>query len=345
MYEHPLIAITMGDPGGIGPEVVLKALSHQHLHELCRPLVIGDADLLERANRELHLELQLQNVLALESLDPRSSGSYLVHAPGLTLETFQTGVVTAENGRASLNYIEKAIELALSGRVAAIATAPINKASLHLAGSPYRGHTRLLADRCKVEHVTMMLLTPGRQEQPQWLRVTHATTHIPLKEVPVQLTPPGLLSTIQLTHESLQLLGLDRKRIAVAGLNPHAGDAGLMGEEEVQWINPFVQQCRDDGFDVHGPLPADTVFLRAVQGEFDAVVALYHDQGHIPVKMHGFENAVNLTLGLPIIRTSVDHGTAFDIAWQGRADEASMVAAIELAADLASKKTSTRGER
>jgi len=344
MNERPLVAITIGDPGGIGPEVVLKALAHPGLAAACRPLVIGHAGLLERAASELGLASP-PTVHAPEDVEPTARGAHLLDTGSLQPDRFETGVVSAANGRAALDYIEEAIELALAGRVGAIATGPINKAALHLAGSPYRGHTRLLADRCGVERVSMMLLTPGRTTEPHWLRVTHATTHIALKEVPARLTPAALRSTILLTEQSLERMGLQRRRIAVAGLNPHAGDEGLMGDEEVRWINALVEQCRREGFDLHGPLPADTVFLRAVQGEFEAVVALYHDQGHIPVKMHGFENAVNLTLGLPIIRTSVDHGTAFDIAWQGKADEASMVAAIELAASMASTQTNSRGDQ
>jgi 4-hydroxythreonine-4-phosphate dehydrogenase len=342
MNDRPLIAITIGDPGGVGPEVVLKAVARPAVQGTCRPLILGDAVLLEHAASSMNLHPELHCISDLSELKGMPSGVAILNLPGLDLDAFQPGEIRADFGRASLSYIELAIDLALTGQVAGIATGPIHKAALHLAGSPFRGHTGLLADRCGVSDVSIMLLSPGRAPQPHWLRVTHATTHIALKEVPSRLTHASLLSTVRLTHSGLVSLAIGRERIAIAGLNPHAGDEGLMGDEEIRLIQPAVEQARAEGFDVQGPLPADTVFLRAVQGEFDAVVALYHDQGHIPVKLHGFENAVNLTLGLPIIRTSVDHGTAFDIAWQGIANETSMVAAIELAAALARNKTHTR---
>jgi 4-hydroxythreonine-4-phosphate dehydrogenase len=340
MNDRPIIAITIGDPAGVGPEVVLKALAQPKLLDICCPLVVGDADLVDHAARQLKVQINLKRISNPDAIDGDAQEAVVLHMPGVDLTSFQPGMLSADSGEASLDYLECAIDLTLSGKTAAIATGPINKVALHLAGSPYRGHTQLLADRCGVKQVSMMLLTPGRLSEPHWLRVSHATTHIALKDVPAKLTPDGLRSTIRLTHECLQNLGLSRARLAVAGLNPHAGDGGLMGEEELLWIQPLVAACRIDGFDVEGPLPADTVFLRATQGEFDAVVALYHDQGHIAVKMHGFENAVNMSLGLPIIRTSVDHGTAFDIAWQGRADPASMIAAIELAATMAAQQQS-----
>jgi 4-hydroxythreonine-4-phosphate dehydrogenase len=338
MDERPLIAVTTGDPAGIGPEVVLKAVARSSIRRACRTLVLGDADLLAYAAQQMDLPFELGRIATPDEIGEQPPQGAILHIPGVKPETFQPGVIAAENGRASLDILETAIDLALSGRAAAIATGPINTAALHLAGSPYRGHTQLLADRSGAERVTMMLLSPGRGVEPRWLRVSHATTHIALKEVPGKLTPEVLRSTIELTQSGLTMLGIERPRLAVAGLNPHAGDEGLMGDEEIRWIGPLVEQIQSAGIDIHGPLPADTVFLRAAAGEFDAVIALYHDQGHIAVKMHGFEDAVNLTLGLPIIRTSVDHGTAFDIAWQGQADESSMVAAIELAARIAANQ-------
>ncbi|MFN2273804.1 MAG: 4-hydroxythreonine-4-phosphate dehydrogenase PdxA [Anaerolineales bacterium] len=341
MAERPLVAITTGDPAGVGPEVVLKALQHPGVLEICRPVVLGDIGLMELAAHRLKLPLDLEPIKQIEDMEEHVYHAALLHIPGVDLDHFEPGSISAENGQASLDILERAVALALSGQVDAIATGPINKAALHRAGSPYRGHTRLLADRCGVQQVTMMLLSPGRGSEPHWLRVSHATTHIALKEVPQQLSADGLRNTVLLTLDGLRLLGIQNAVLAVAGLNPHAGDEGLMGEEEIRWIRPLIEQMQAEGLMVTGPLPADTVFLRAAQGEFDAVVALYHDQGHIAVKMHGFENAVNLTLGLPILRTSVDHGTAFDIAWQGQANEASMVAAIELAATMASERQST----
>ena len=336
MKNLPLIAITMGDPAGVGPEVVIKAIRHSKVQSSALPLVIGNRKVLERAASILNMDLNLKTIEAPADIDRKRKQVYLLEQPPSPLEGFPIGCIDATCGQAAVNYILSAVDLALRGDVDAIATAPINKASLQAAGISYRGHTELLADKTQSKDVAMMLVTPGRTEPAQWLRVTHATTHIQLIDVAPALTLEGLLRTVSITVKGLSQLGLHTPKLALAALNPHASDEGLMGDEEAQLLIPAVEAAQQLGFNLEGPIPADTVFLRAIQGEFDAVIALYHDQGHIPVKTHGFERAVNITLGLPIIRTSVDHGTAFDIAWKGIAVEDSMVEAILLAAEMAS---------
>jgi 4-hydroxythreonine-4-phosphate dehydrogenase len=237
------------------------------------------------------------------------------------------GQVSAAAGRASVDYVEKAVELTQAGLVDAVATGPINKAALKAAGVPYIGHTELLAALTGEERVTTMLATPG-------LSVVHVTRHVPLAGVAALITRQRVLETIRLTDIGLRQMGVAAPRVAVAALNPHGGDEGLIGQEEIDAIGPAVEAARAEGIEASGPIPADSVFFRAIRGEFDVVVAMYHDQGHIPIKTHGFERSVTVTLGLPIVRTSVDHGTAFDIAWQGKASEESMVEAILLAARM-----------
>ena len=242
--------------------------------------------------------------------------------------SFARGRVSAEGGRAAYEYIEQAVRLALGRQVEAIVTAPLNKEALHAAGKQYAGHTEILADLCGVKG-TVMLLTCER------LRVSHVSTHVSLREALARLTTERVMRVIQLTHDALVRMGIAAPRLAVAGLNPHAGESGLFGDEEEKIIAPTVRAAQRAGLNVAGPFPPDTIFWRATQGEFDAVIAMYHDQGHIPMKLLGFFDGVNVTLGLPIIRTSVDHGTAFDIAGTSRADERSMVAALLLAAKMA----------
>jgi 4-hydroxythreonine-4-phosphate dehydrogenase len=243
------------------------------------------------------------------------------------LESLALGQVSVAAGRASVDYIERAVELAQAGQVDAIATGPINKAALKAAGIPFIGHTELLGALTGEERVTTMLTTPG-------LRVVHVTRHVALADVAKHITKENVLETTRLTDVGLKQMGIASPRLAVAALNPHGGDDGLMGREEIEAIGPAVEAARAEGIDAYGPIPADSVFFRAIRGEFDAVIAMYHDQGHIPIKTHGFERSVTVTLGLSIVRTSVDHGTAFDIAWQAKAHEESMVEAICLAAQL-----------
>lgn len=284
----PKVAITAGDPSGIGPEIAEKAARDASVREICEPIVYG----------------------------PQAG-------------TFVPGTLSAAAGRAAHDQIVRAVHDAQRGDVHAIATAPINKEALNLAGYHFTGHTDLLAHLTGAEHVAMMFHSPK-------LRVVLATVHLRLADVPAALTQSSLEQTIQLTARDMPRFGgTTPSRIAVAGLNPHAGEHGLFGDEEARVIQPAIAMCRQRGIDVSGPYPGDTIFTRAVRGEFDVVIACYHDQGLIPVKLLGFGEAVNVTLGLPIIRTSVDHGTAFDIAGKGIADPGSMIAAVRLAAELA----------
>jgi 4-hydroxythreonine-4-phosphate dehydrogenase len=298
--ERPLIALTVGDPAGIGPEVARRAAADPRVLASCVPVLYGPAD-----------------------PDPR----------------FPPGVLSAVAGRAAYDAVVAAVDDARAGRVAAIATAPVNKAAFALAGLPWKGHTDLLAHRCGAPRVAMMFTAEA-------LRVVLATVHIPLREVPAALTPDLLDGVLDLMARELPRFGFAAARIAVAGLNPHAGEGGLMGTEDEAVLRPAVARARDRGVLVEGPLPADTVFVQAVRGRFDAVLACYHDQGLVPMKLVAFGSAVNVTLGLPIVRTSVDHGTAFDIAGRGVADPASMVEAVLLAARLArydaAARTATR---
>jgi 4-hydroxythreonine-4-phosphate dehydrogenase len=284
----PRIAITVGDPAGIGPEIAQRAAADPRVLEVCEPILFGPA-----ADR-----------------------------------TFPPGVLSGDAGRAAYETILRAVDAARGGVVGAMATAPINKEAWRLAGLPWNGHTDLLAHLTGARTVAMMFYSDA-------LRVVLATVHLPIADVPNALTRESLVATIRLTACELPRFGYRSPRIAVAGLNPHAGEHGLFGSEEDTAIRPAIEACRAGGIDVSGPFPADTLFVRARRGEFDVVVACYHDQGLIPVKLLTFGHAVNVTLGLPIVRTSVDHGTAFDIAGQGVADPESMVAAVLLAARLA----------
>jgi 4-hydroxythreonine-4-phosphate dehydrogenase len=287
----PRVAITTGDPAGIGPEIATKAAADPRVTAVCMPVLYGSAD-------------------------------------GERVPGVRPGEVSPEAGRQAHAAIVKAVEDARASRVDAIATAPINKEAFALAGLPWPGHTELLQELTGAPRVAMMF-------HAEALRVVLATVHVALKDVSRLLTASRLQDTIELAAESLPRFGIPRPRLALAGLNPHAGEHGVIGSEEDSVLAPVTAACRAGGIDVTGPLPADTVFARAVRGEFDAVIACYHDQGLIPVKLLAFGKAVNVTLGLPIIRTSVDHGTAFDIAGQGVADPSSMIAAVLLAATLA----------
>ena len=287
----PVVAITVGDPSGIGPEIALKASGDPRVTAVCRPVLYGP------------------------------------HTPD-AIALFPRGEVNAASGRAAYDAIVTATTDALAGRVQAIATAPINKAAFAAAGLPWKGHTELLAHLCGVRDVAMMFWSDK-------LRVILATVHIPLAQVSRELTTDRLLSVIQLAASSLPRFGLAAPRLAVAGMNPHAGEDGLLGTEDRDVMSPAVARARLAGIDVSGPWPADTIFVRATKGEFDAVIAAYHDQGLVPVKLVAFGQAVNVTLGLPLIRTSVDHGTAFDIAGKGIANAGSLVEAVLLAARLA----------
>jgi 4-hydroxythreonine-4-phosphate dehydrogenase len=321
----------MGDPAGVGPEVAAKALAREEVWACCRPLVVGDARVMTKAVALVNAPLDLRAIGEVGDARFDPAAPDVLDLDNVDLDALDAGRVSTAAGRASVDYIEKAVELAQAGQVDAIATGPINKAALKAAGVPFIGHTELLAALTGEDRVTTMLATPG-------LRAVHVTRHVPLAEVAKHITKTRVLETIRLTDVGLKQMGIPAPQLAAAALNPHGGDDGLMGREEIDAIGPAVEAAQAEGIDARGPIPADSVFFRAIRGEFDAVIAMYHDQGHIPIKTHGFERSVTVTLGLPIVRTSVDHGTAFDIAWQGVAHEESMVEAICLAAQLAAGK-------
>ena len=327
--SQPIIGVTMGDPAGIGPEVIVKAY-HQLLGS-GRPIVIGDGDVLVEAIGVCDSDLAVDRVEGVNEtqFDPDT-------IPVLDLDNVGAlvrGEVREEYGAASPEYIERAIELAQAGEIDGITTTPINKQATKMAGSTYAGHTGMLADRTNTTEYAMMLIESD-------LRVTHVSTHVSLPEACKQVTISNVHSTIQLTVEALSDLGIESPTIGVAGLNPHASDGGLLGDTEAAEIEPAVERACEEGIDAVGPESPDTVYVRAAQGEFDCVVSMYHDQGHIPIKMLGFSSGeavsgVNVTIGLPIIRTSVDHGTAFDIAGTGIASERSLLDAFGIAIDMA----------
>lgn len=330
--ELPIIAVTMGDAAGVGPEVIMKSLAHEWVYAQCRPLVIGDAARLGEAGRISGATLTVQSI-AVDEIDG------VIYEPGtvncidlqLIPMNLQWGKLSAVAGDAAYRYVEVAARLAMEGKVAAICTAPLNKEALQAGGHKFPGHTELLAALTGTEEVSMMLSTPK-------MRVVHVTTHIGLIDAIARIEPGLVERTIARGHAALEKAGIENPKIAVCGINPHAGENGLFGygEEETK-IAPAIAACRKRGWKVEGPLPADTVFFRAQRGDFDLVVAMYHDQGHGPVKALGVESGVNITIGLPVIRTSVDHGTAFDIAGTGKADERSMLEAMRLAIELAPK--------
>ena len=324
----PVIGLTMGDPAGIGPELIVKALDGHHgVTELCSPLVVGDARRLERAAEICGLPVRIATVASDKVQVP--TGTIACIDLGNVACDLPFGQLAPAAGQAAYEYVCCAVELALAGTIDAICTLPLNKEALHAAGHFYPGHTELLAELTGIEEVSMMLDTGT-------FRVVHVTTHVGLLDA-IGLIEPGLVHrTIVRTHEALRRSGIERPSIAVCGINPHAGENGLFGRgEEEEKIVPAVKQARREAIDVHGPLPADTVFSRAQRGDFDAVVAMYHDQGHGPVKVLGLDKGVNITIGLPVVRTSVDHGTAFDIAGTGQADVGSLLSALRAAATLA----------
>jgi 4-hydroxythreonine-4-phosphate dehydrogenase len=331
--QLPRIGITMGDPAGIGPEICVKSLGATSLRANCRPLIVGSRSVLEKTATQLGIDLhftekETQDHDAIPVIDPVNGNA-----------EFSIGIDSAESGLASARYIETGVELWREGKIDAIATAPISKKALALAGYEFPGHTEFLAHLTGTKKVVMSFFA-------EKLRVVLLSTHISLRNAIEKITSENLTELIIFSSHELQRLLRRIPKIAVAGLNPHASEGGLFGDEERQAITPAIVKCRQDHeIDVSGPYSPDTIFLRGFRGEFDAVIALYHDQATIPVKSLSFGSAVNVTLGLPLIRTSVDHGTAFDIAGKGAADAGSMIAAIKLAANLVQNtKDETRGQ-
>ena len=327
----PVIGITMGDAAGVGPEIIVKSLTHESLYRQCRPLVIGDARRLERANEITGAGVRVRRIA--DAAEARYDAG-IIDCIDLALipDDLPFGKLSPIAGDAAYRYIERAVELAKRGAIDAICTAPLNKEALHAGGHKFPGHTEMLAYLTGVPEVSMMLVAPR-------LRVIHVTTHIGLLDA-IRKIDSGLVQrTIERGHATLVRAGIAQPRIGVCGINPHAGENGLFGcGEEEEKIVPAVTLLRERGLNVEGPLPADTLFFRAGRGDFDLVVAMYHDQGHGPVKVLGLEAGVNITVGLDVIRTSVDHGTAFDIAGKGIADERSLLEALRQGAELATRR-------
>jgi 4-hydroxythreonine-4-phosphate dehydrogenase len=324
--EPPRIAITMGDPAGVGPEVALKALSDPAITQAARCLIVGDARVLQRTAQHIGLRMPDTVVTDIESL-PSETHAAILDLQRIAPSQFQPGQLSALCGLAAIEYIRAATLLCLHGQADAMATAPVNKEAIALNGIPFTGHTEYIAQLCGVTESRMLLVNDR-------LRVVHVTTHCSLRDA-CAVDRDRVLETILAGHAAAIAMGFPDPRIAVCGLNPHAGEHGLFGQEDETAILPAVQEAKKEGIRCDGPLPADTLFYRAVRGDYDLVVAMYHDQGHIPMKLIDFERTVNVSLGLPIIRTSVDHGTAFDIVGRNQADPSSLKAAIRLAATMA----------
>ena len=372
----PRIGITMGDAAGIGPEIIVKVLTNRYIYQICQPIVIGSLSIIQDAlnlitakNGHPDSHKNLPHVSQIQS--PKHVTADLTTGVGtidvldvcsLKPEDVSYGKIDSQCGSAAVKAIETAVDLTLDGKLDAITTAPICKAAIQKAGSPFPGHTEMITSLTQSEKSVMMLKTwdipatfqpaisgniePKKAKKKPVnstnitgdLTVSFVTNHIPVAEVSKQLSVERISDVVQITHTALIRFGIEKPRLVVAGLNPHAGEEGMFGREEEVYILPAVQQAQLSGFHVDGPLPADTLFKKAIRGEWDAVIAIYHDQGNIPIKLIGFGNIVNITLGLPIIRTSVDHGTAFDIAGKGIASETSLLAALTAAAQLARSK-------
>jgi 4-hydroxythreonine-4-phosphate dehydrogenase len=326
---NPIIGITMGDPAGVGPEVVIKALTDPTLPNTFSPVVIGNHKSLMKTAKILGVDIKLDRFRRFEEI------GFSKHAVSV-LDTcvsplyYEMGKTNQSCGEHSFMYVTEAVQLCMKKQVAAMVTAPICKESWHMAGHVFDGHTGLLAHLTKTDTGRMMFAT-------ELFHVILVTTHLPLKNVSSQLSISTILQTVELGDRELKVLGIKNPRIAVCGLNPHAGEGGIFGTEDIDCIVPAIQQAQYSGIDASGPYSADTIFLRAFKGEFDLVVAQYHDQGLIPVKLLAFDSAVNITIGLPITRTSVDHGTAFDIAGKGIANHKNMLSAIEYACRLCNR--------
>lgn len=315
----------MGDPGGVGPEVIVKALSSPAIRNICEPIVIGDPSIIEETLRLLEVALKTRVIESPEEYKHIKGAINIIRTDEKA--EFIKNKPTAEGGKACAGYIKKAVELALNGRVDGIVTAPISKEALKMADIRWPGHTEMLACLTKTKDYAMMLAGGP-------LRVILVTIHTALKNVPDLITKQNILKTIRLAKKACEMLNIRKPVIAVAGLNPHAGEAGIFGDEEINKITPAIKEAVREGIPVSGPYPPDTIFHKAFKGEVDIVVCMYHDQGLIPLKMVAFDKGVNVTVGLPFVRTSPDHGTAYDIAWEGKADPASMIEAIKLAVKL-----------
>ena len=345
--ERPILAITLGDPASIGPEITVKALARQEIYQICRPLVVGDACMLERARRVTRLEdIRVHRVTASTEAEYAPGTIDVLDMRLVDAEALPVGRVSAAAGEAAFRYVEKAIALAMADEVDGTVTNAFNKEAVNLAGHHFSGHTEVYAAYTHTKNYTMMLARGD-------LRVVHVSTHVSLREACDRVKKDRVLEVIRIAWQACRDLGIDRPRVGVAGLNPHSGENGLFGREELEEIIPAIEAARAQGVEVDGPVPPDTVFSKARGGWYDIVVAMYHDQGHIPLKLLGFVynrerrawdtvDGVNITLGLPIVRVSVDHGTAFDQAGSGSASPSSLINAIGYAARLAVRRRAQR---
>jgi 4-hydroxythreonine-4-phosphate dehydrogenase len=331
----PILAITLGDAAGSGPELITKAFVEPEVRAVCRPIVIGDAAILRAALAITGVASTVRPIAVPADAADDARTIDVVDLANLDVGRLQRGVVSATTGRAAYESIKRAVELTLAGETQAVVTSAINKAALHAAGFHYDGHTELLAELCGKPKVTMMLVA-GK------LRVCHVSTHVSLAQAIERVRPERILQVVQLARDGVRELGIAEPHIAVAGLNPHAGEGGLFGREEIEFITPAIEEAKRRGFRVSGPYAGDTVFFRTLQGEFDCALAMYHDQGHVAAKMLGIWQGVNVTLGLPIVRTSVEHGTDFANAGKGTGDPRSLVQALKLAATMAGNRRAGR---
>ena len=326
--DRPIIGIPMGDPAGIGPEIVVKALNSQEVYQISKPLVIGDKDLISQAMKFCGIDLNINLVADPDEGEYTRGTIDLIDLDNVDIDKLEIGKIQAMAGQAAFEYIKKAVEIAMDKKIDAIATTPINKESLKAANIPYIGHTEMLESLTNTSNPLTMF-------QVDNLRVFFLTRHLSLRKACDLVTKERVYDYIVRSRDALEVLGIRDAKIAVAGLNPHSGEHGLFGDEEVKEIEPAIKKAQEEGIKVVGPVPADSVFYFALKGHYDAVLSLYHDQGHIATKMVDFERTVSITNNLPFLRTSVDHGTAFDIAGTGKASEVSMVEAIKVAAKYA----------
>lgn len=327
----PVLGITMGDAAGIGAEIIVKSLADKHLYEIAQPVVIGDKKMMQRALDLLQSPLKINVVTNLDNLNTKYGTIDLVDLDNVPADLLYSQV-DPRAGKAAYEYVEKAVQYAMANKIQAVVTAPLNKEALHAGGKMFPGHTEILAQLSGTKDYSMMLVS-------EKLRVIHVTTHVQLRKACDLVKKERVLTVIKLADENAKMLGFKQPRVAVAGLNPHSGENGMFGDEDRKEIVPAVEAAKQLGINASGPIPPDTVFHRAANlNEFDIVVVMYHDQGHIPIKLLGFDTGVNVTVGLPFIRTSVDHGTAFPIAGKGIADSKSMTESLYLAAQMAQIK-------
>ncbi|MDF1536937.1 MAG: 4-hydroxythreonine-4-phosphate dehydrogenase PdxA [bacterium] len=327
--KRPVLALTMGDAAGVGPEIIALALEEKPVGRSV--VVVGDIERLRAGAEKARSSTRYKVVESIEKADEIRDHVPVLNVP-LGDETIPFGRLSAVSGECAYQCLVKAIDLSMEGKIDAIVTAPINKEAIHLAGHDFPGHTEVLAYRTGAQDTVMMLVAGP-------MRALHVTTHIPVAMVPSRVTIERIVRVLELGDAALKKMGLKTPSFAVAGLNPHAGESGIFGAEEKEIIIPAIRTAREMGIRVEGPIPPDVVFLKMHRGKYDAVIAMYHDQGHIPLKLLAFESGVNVTLGLPIIRTSVDHGTAFDIAGKGLADPGSLTEALRLASSMAGTRT------